>query len=45
VLAGVGFLPAPRLGPQLIARRLSPAGLDPGQWGNWRCSIGDLELF
>ena len=45
VLARTGFLPAPRLGPHFTARRLDPAGLDPSRWANWRCSIGDLELF
>jgi hypothetical protein len=45
VLAGAGFMPLPRLGPHLVARRLSLAGIDPGRWTNWRCSIGDLELF
>ena len=45
VLARTGFLPVPRLGPNFTARRLNPAGLDPARWVNWRCSIGDLELF
>lgn len=45
VLAGAGFLPAPRLGPHLTVRHLSPVRLDPTRWANWRCSIGDLELF
>jgi GNAT superfamily N-acetyltransferase len=45
VLARAGFLPVPRLGPHFTARRLNSVGLDPCRWGNWRCSIGDLELF
>jgi GNAT superfamily N-acetyltransferase len=45
VLASVGFLPVPRLGPHFTARCLNPVGLDPSRWANWRCSIGDLELF
>jgi hypothetical protein len=44
-LARAGFVPAPRLGPHFTARRLAPDGPDPSQWANWRCSIGDLELF
>ncbi len=44
-LARAGFLPVPRIGPHFTARRLSSAGLDPARWSNWRCSIGDLELF
>ena len=44
-LARTGFLPVPRIGPYFTARRLSSAGLDPSDWANWRCSIGDLELF
>jgi GNAT superfamily N-acetyltransferase len=45
VLARSGFLPAPRLGPHFTARRLDQSAPDPSRWGNWRCSIGDLELF
>ena len=45
VLSRAAFLPAPRLGPHFTARRLNPVGLDPSRWVNWRCSIGDLELF
>jgi GNAT superfamily N-acetyltransferase len=45
VLARAGFLPMPHLGPHFTARRLNPIGLDPSRWVNWRCSIGDLELF
>jgi len=44
-LIRTGFIPVPRIGPHFTARRLSSAGLDPAQWNNWRCSIGDLELF
>ena len=44
-LARAGFLPVPYLGPHFTARRLDSTGLDPAQWGNWRCSIGDLEVF
>jgi GNAT superfamily N-acetyltransferase len=45
VLARSAFFPAPRLGPHFTARRLDLGGLDPSDWHNWRCSIGDLELF
>jgi hypothetical protein len=45
VLAAARFFPAPRLGPHLTARGLLPVSLDPTHWRNWRCSIGDLELF
>jgi GNAT superfamily N-acetyltransferase len=45
VLARSGFLPVPRLGPPLTARRLQVLACDPCRWTNWRCSIGDLELF
>jgi hypothetical protein len=45
VLTGARFFPAPGLGPHLTARGLLPVGLDPTRWRNWRCSIGDLELF
>ena len=45
VLARAGFVPVPRLGPPLTARRLNPIGPDPSRWASWRCSIGDLELF
>jgi GNAT superfamily N-acetyltransferase len=45
VLARAGFLPAPRLGPHFTARHLNPVAPDPFHWANWRCSIGDLELF
>lgn len=44
-LARSGFLPVPRIGPHFTVRRLSCSELDPSQWENWRCSIGDLELF
>ncbi len=44
-LARTGFFPVPRVGPHFTTRRLSSAGLDPTKWANWRCSIGDLELF
>jgi GNAT superfamily N-acetyltransferase len=44
-LARAGFLPAPRLGPHFTVRRLHSTELDPARWQNWRCSIGDLELF
>ncbi len=44
-LARAGFLPAPWLGPHFTARRLDSTGLDPARWHNWRCSIGDLEIF
>ena len=45
VLARAGFIPAPRFGPHFTARRLDSTGLDPSRWPNWRCSIGDLEIF
>jgi hypothetical protein len=45
VLARAGFIPAPRLGPHFTTRRLHSTGLDPARWPNWRCSIGDLEIF
>ena len=45
VLVRAGFLPVPCVGPHLVARRLALDGLDPLQWPNWRCSVGDLELF
>ena len=47
VLLRSGFLPAPRLGPILTVRPLdeSRKGPDPLSLGNWRLSIGDLELF
>lgn len=45
VLSGTGFLPVPHCGPNLIARDLNAARLDPSRWVNWRCSVGDLELF
>jgi len=45
VLIRAGFIPAPRLGPHFTARRLATLTLDPLQWDNWRCAIGDLELF
>lgn len=44
-MARAGFLPAPGLGPRFTVRRLAPLAHDPTQWPNWRCSIGDLELF
>jgi GNAT superfamily N-acetyltransferase len=44
-LIHAGFLPAPYLGPSFTARRLSTQIPDPTRWFNWRCSIGDLELF
>ena len=44
-LARAGFLPVPYLGPHFTARRLDSTGLDPARWRNWRCSIGDLEVF
>ncbi|MGH7443619.1 MAG: GNAT family N-acetyltransferase [Longimicrobiales bacterium] len=41
------FLPFPRGGPILTVRPLNatPGGVDPLQRGQWRLSIGDLELF
>jgi hypothetical protein len=45
ILARSGFIPVPRLGPHFTARRLHHDGIDPTEWRNWRCSIGDLELF
>lgn len=48
VLAGCGFVPAPRTGPiftvRVLARRLSPMP-DPLHRSSWRLSIGALELF
>jgi GNAT superfamily N-acetyltransferase len=46
-LIRAGFLPAPRLGPTLTVRRLSPSPVrpDPTRRVDWRLSIGDLELF
>jgi GNAT superfamily N-acetyltransferase len=46
-LVGTGFLPAPRLGPILTVRTLSPftSGLDPLARRSWAPAIGDLELF
>jgi len=45
VLTRAGFLPVPGIGPHFTTRRLSSTGPDPTRWANWRCSIGDLELF
>jgi GNAT superfamily N-acetyltransferase len=47
VLLRSGFLPAPRSGPILTVRLLSPAngGPDPLNRSAWQLSIGDLELF
>jgi GNAT superfamily N-acetyltransferase len=45
VLTRARFFSAPGLGPYLTARGLLPVRLDPTRWRNWRCSIGDLELF
>ncbi len=45
VLLRSGFLPVPNLGPHFTARPLDPAALNPARWANWRCSIGDLEVF
>jgi GNAT superfamily N-acetyltransferase len=45
VLLGSGFFPIPRLGPHFTARALRTDGPDPSRWDNWRCAIGDLEVF
>ena len=45
ILVRAGFLPAPRLGPHFTVRCLASMGVNPAHWQNWRCSIGDLELF
>lgn len=48
LLAALGFLPVPRMGPILTARLLDSgrsAGLDPTRRSAWHTSIGDLELF
>lgn len=46
-LLRAGFLPLPKVGPRLTVRPLDlPKSLpEPTRWRNWRCSIGDLELF
>lgn len=44
-LSRAHFLPAFRVGPHFTTRRLDCTGVDPTQWSNWRCSIGDLELM
>lgn len=44
-LIRAGFLPVPHIGPHFTARPLDPAALNPARWANWRCSIGDLEVF
>jgi GNAT superfamily N-acetyltransferase len=44
-LARAGFLPIAGIGPHFTARALRTDGRDPSKWANWRCSIGDLELF
>ena len=44
-LTGAGFLPVAGVGPHFTARTLRSDGRDPSKWANWRCSIGDLELF
>jgi GNAT superfamily N-acetyltransferase len=44
-LARSGFLPIAGIGPHFTARALRSDGRDPSRWANWRCSIGDLELF
>lgn len=48
VLAGCGFVPAPRTGPILTVRALAPRPAttpDPFHRSSWRLSIGALELF
>jgi GNAT superfamily N-acetyltransferase len=44
-IARAGFMPVAGLGPHFTARALRSDGRDPSKWANWRCSIGDLELF
>ena len=41
------FFPIPRLGPVFTVRELNMNDSYPpiSDWKNWRCSIGDLELF
>lgn len=41
------FLPLPLIGPAFTVRILNTEDKDPDptNWANWRCSIGDLELF
>jgi hypothetical protein len=47
VLLSLGFLPVPRVGPNFTVRPLGDgtAGIDPTTAGNWRLSLGDLEVF
>lgn len=45
ILAGAGFLPAPRTGPILTVRRFTVGASDPRVASSWGCSVGDLELF
>jgi GNAT superfamily N-acetyltransferase len=47
VLAPLGFLPVPRLGPVMTSFPLAAPGhgIDPLRKSSWHVSIGDLELF
>jgi len=46
IIKDAGFFPTDHWGPVLTARLLSHhPTVDPLNWSNWRCSIGDLELF
>ena len=46
-LATSGFIWIPKIGPTLVWRPVSSdsAALELGRWPQWRCSIGDLEIF
>jgi len=47
ILKRSGFFPVWRLGPILTTCLLNeiPCLPAPGKWSNWRCTIGDLEIF
>lgn len=45
ILKDSGFFPIEKAGPILTLKLLNELPLNVMDWSNWRCSIGDLELF
>jgi GNAT superfamily N-acetyltransferase len=45
VLKRAGFFPLGKFGPIVTVKQLNDLPFHVFDWSNWRCSIGDLEIF